>query len=323
MFDYSIEFTLLALFLAAATIYGTKGKKITEMDVLYGLLLAAFYYVLLCVIDQYQTTKEGLKMLTEGYSSMTPPDHDNTDYGDDESTNTPDHGDGIPTPPVGSPTPASLTETTHGGYHDNHHTEHHNKHHDSKASKSQHMNHDKRPSTSKHQMDDGFGRRSSSSSTHQRSRASDDDPITATAGVDAPINITINLDDDVTKDYKRVPHRPHHDRQFDDALSADRLAKLERRVEELVTRDLDNQYQEVVERSPEFSREPQIIYKYKDRECPVCPLVAEKPWSEWEDAGHQRREDREHRSCLDRREEEDWTTGVHSRGGNNPLPVLP
>lgn len=162
-------------------------------------------------------------------------------------------------------------------------------------------------------MDNGFG--NSTSSTHQRRNASDDDPITATAGVDAPINITINLDDDVTKEYKRVPHRHYNDPQFDDGLAADRLARLERRVEELVTRDLDNQYQEVVERSPEFSREPQIIYKYKERECPVCPLVAEKPWSEWEDAGHQRREDHERES---------WNAGmVGSRGGNNPLPVLP
>jgi hypothetical protein len=302
MFDYSIEFTLLALFLAAVTIYGTKGKRITQTDVLYGLLLAAFYYVLLCVIDQYQTAKEGFKLLTEGYSSKTPPDYDDADYGDDENTNSSDHGTGIPTPPVGSPAPASLTDAHDTSSGDHHHapSDHH---HDSKPSKSQHMNHDKRPSTNKHHMDE---------------------PITATAGVDAPINITINLDDDVTKEYKRVPHRHHDDPQFDDGLAADRLARLERRVEELVTRDLDNQYQEVVERSPEFSREPQIIYKYKEKDCPVCPLVAEKPWSEWEDAGHQRRDGDRFRSCLDKGERESWDAGmVGSRGGNNPLPVLP
>lgn len=291
MFDYSIEFTLFSLFLAAFTIYSIKGDKINQIDILYGILLSTFYYFLLCVIDKYQTTKEGFKLLTEGYSSITPSDNDTVDE-------------------------TSSTDLNHA--HKNIH------HHYSKQNRSKQMNHDKRPDTNKHQMDDGLSNSTSStsstSSTHKKSN--NEEPITATAGVDAPINITINLDDDVSKEYKRMPKRYYKDPQFEDGLASDRLARLERRVEQLVTRDLDNQYQEVIERSPQFSREPKIVYK--EKECPVCPLVAEKPWGEWEDYENQKEDNGRLLSCLDKKERESWDNGmVQSRGGNNPLPVLP
>ena len=47
MFDYSIEFTLFAIFLSAITIYVIKGKKLIHTDILYGFILAVFYYFLL------------------------------------------------------------------------------------------------------------------------------------------------------------------------------------------------------------------------------------------------------------------------------------
>ena len=157
------------------------------------------------------------------------------------------------------------------------------------------MNNNKRPSTNKHHMSDGRG---------------------AVAEIDAPINITIKVDDDVSKRYKHIPIKRNIDRQFDDGLTADRVSRLERRIEQLMTRELDNEYKEVVKRSPEFQPEPIVIYKDREQDCPVCPLVAEKPWSEFADASTIDKHPHGHHH----KKKERWE-GV--RGGNNPLPVLP
>jgi hypothetical protein len=303
MYIYSINFRLFAIFLAILTIYTIKGNKISKKDILYGFILSSFYYLLFCIINQYQIVKEG-------YSSMIPSDNDNSDYSDNDNSDYSDNNNhSIPTTPHGTPIDSSkhhhsIPTPPHGtpiGPSKHHHSIpipphgtpiNPSKKQNNKPNQINKMNNKKRPSINKHQLED---------------------PLTAVAGIDAPINITINLDDDLRKEYKKIPNRRNVDPQFDDGLTADRLSKIERRIEELVTRDLDNQYKEIVERSPEFSREPKIIYKYKEKECPVCPLVAEKPWSEWEDASHQRKE-WTHR-------DKNWNVGM--RGGNNPLPVLP
>ena len=313
--DYSIDFTLMAIFLAAVIVYTNKRGKITTLDIVYGFLLAGLLYIMLISIDSYQNAKEGFRLVKEGFSSMNPSEHDDEDFGDEDDdegrmthpptttthveethlalpSSQPSHSAShpashpdqkpieqthlaLPAPPTDNHTAerARLAPDHLVTHHDDgsstlhvsggtDHTDDKNKHKDHKSNQAHKMNNDKRPSTNRHHMSDGK----------------------AVAEIDAPINITIKVDDDVSRPYKQMPVKRHVDRQFDDGLTADRVSRLERRIEQLMTRELDNEYNEVVKRSPEFQPEPIVIYKDREQDCPVCPLVAEKPWSEWADA---------------------------------------
>lgn len=337
--DYSIDFTLIAIFLAAVIVYTNKKGIITTLDIVYGFLLSGLLYIMLISIDSYQNNKKGFKLIKERFSSMNPSEHDDEDFDDQEDEDRITH---LPTTTTHVEEDHLALPSSHPASHhnqqpiekaylalpapsDNHTVErarlapdhlitHHDdgsstlrvsggtdhiddkkKHNDHKSNQAHKMNNDKRPSTNRHHMSDGK----------------------AVAEIDAPINITIKVDDDVSKPYKQIPVKRHVDRQFDDGLTADRVSRLERRIEQLMTRELDNEYKEVVKRSPEFQPEPIVIYKDREQDCPVCPLVAEKPWSEWADANTVDKHPHGHHHHDKRKR---WE-GV--RGGNNPLPILP
>ena len=331
--DLSMDFTLLSFLLACASLYCVKKNKYTVIDTLYIFILTCFYYLILITLDNYQVN-EHFQVTSGSHVPMLLENGEGEDEGEDENkpifpkplplSQRKDPSDSsshfvppeipvVPDPSKFGPSkpsshfippkiPKNIPKQTHLDRHhvtpvpeqthlDRHVVKHHHEHehehdHDHKR------NGDSRPNTNDYTFKN---------------------PVSVT-------NITIDIDekDSPVDRYRRFPRRRRsvENRQFDNGLYDDRIDRLERQIQNLENRPIERQ----IVRVPRRDRPP---YFEKTRKCPVCPIVAEKPWSEWMDAKDQRKE-------YVRRDRRRFPYGDHNnrkwsdeRGGNNPLPLLP
>jgi hypothetical protein len=296
--DVSMDFMLLSFLLACASLYCIKKNKYNVIDTLYIFILTCFYYLILITLDNFQVN-EHFQVSSGSHVPMLleNEEHEN----DDDVPNFPK-----PLPPSERKHPSKHTsEKTHLDRHaitPVSEKTHLDKHAITPVSEKTHLD--------KHAVEKHGDKRPNTHGYIFRN------PVSIT-----PINIKIDIDekDSPVDRYRRIPRRRRdvENRQFDNGFYDDRINRLERQINNLENRPIERQ---IVRETPR--RDP-VPYFEKRRKCPVCPVVLEKPWSEWMDSKDQRSE-------YVRRDRRRYPKGDHNnrkwsdeRAGNNPLPLLP